>query len=560
MQLNLSNVHYSYAGSPLEVLAGVTVTFPRGWTGIVGDNGCGKSTLARIATGQLSPTSGAVGPRDLVSAYCEQDADLEPNGLADFACDYGADAVALRARLGIADDLPWRYGELSCGQRKRLQVAVALWRRPDVLVMDEPTNHLDAPTRACVLDALLAFDGIGILISHDRTLLDALVSRCLMFESGTWRMRPGNYSQASGQAQADVASAAARQRDARREERRLQAERQRRVKVASRTDSLRSRKGLDPKDHDARERIGRAIVSGKDGVAGRLSKSLDARIAESSAQASASYVARRYDGNLPHFGSRSHRPTLAHLSAGIVPYGPDVRDETADENGAGVLIPELYLGSSDHIGLVGPNGTGKSTLVRALVAAIPEDVPTLYVPQELDRERELAAIARLHELPAAELGRVLSVVAQLNSDPDALLSGGSPSPGELRKLVIAEATLDEPQLMVMDEPTNHLDLHSVEALSSFLAAFPGALVLVSHDERAVADACDLTWELVPTGGTGGAPGAAAAIRAYPTPYSRAALSHATPFMSSACGPAVNASSFARASGAGVYGQSLPYSR
>lgn len=524
MQLNLSNVHYSYADSPHEALAGVTVTFPRGWTGVVGDNGCGKSTLARVATGQLSPTSGTVGPRGLVSAYCEQDADLEPGDLADFACDYGADAVSLRARLGIADDWPWRYPELSCGQRKRLQVAVALWRRPDVLVMDEPTNHLDAPTRASVLDALSAYDGVGILISHDRTLLDALVERCLMFESGGWRMRPGSYSQASGQARADVASAAARQEAARREERRLRAERQRRAEVASRADALRSRSGLDPRDHDARERIGRAIVSGKDGVAGRLAKSLDARIGEKAADAQAAFVARRYDGRLPGFGSRSRRQTLAHLPAGIVPYGPGAceapgagaaslglasREKDARFGGAesgtplaGVLVPELYLGSADHVGLVGPNGTGKSTLVRALVAAVPDDVPTLYVPQELGREREEAAVARLRELPADARGRVLSVVAQLNSDPDALLAGGSLSPGELRKLVIAEASLDEPQLVIMDEPTNHLDLHSVEALASFLAEFPGALVLVSHDERAVADSCDVTWELVPEGAAG----------------------------------------------------------
>ena len=241
-------------------------------------------------------------------------------------------------------------------------------------------------------------------------------------------------------------------------------------------------------------------MSGKDGVAGRLAKSLDARIGEKAADARAVFVARHYDGRLPGFGSRSSRQTLSHLPAGIVPYGPG--GVAGGATRPGVLVPELYLGSADHVGLVGPNGTGKSTLVRALVAAVPDDVPALYVPQELGREREEAAVARLRELPADARGRVLSVVAQLNSDPDALLAGGSLSPGELRKLVIAEASLDEPQLAIMDEPTNHLDLHSVEALASFLAEFPGALVLVSHDERAVADSCDVTWELVPEGAAG----------------------------------------------------------
>lgn len=179
-----------------------------------------------------------------------------------------------------------------------------------------------------------------------------------------------------------------------------------------------------------------------------------------------------------------------------------VRARQARARTPGILIPEIHLGSADHIGLIGPNGAGKSTLVRALVAAVPEDVPMLYVPQELCCEREEAAVRRLHELSAAERGRILSVVAQLNSDSDALLAGAGLSSRELRKLVIAEASLGEPQLMVLDEPTNHLDLHSVETLSSFLAAFPGTLVLVSHDERAVADTCDLAWELVPTGSEG----------------------------------------------------------
>lgn len=493
MQLNLSNIHYTYAGSPREVLHGVTLSLPTGWTGIIGDNGCGKSTLARIAAGLLRPTAGSVGPAGLVAAYCEQDSALAPAALLDFAAAWDRDALRLRDALGIGDNWAWRFDELSSGQQKRLQVAVALWSRPDVLVMDEPTNHLDAPTRKAVLLALRSFNGVGILISHDRDLLDALVGRCVSFEGGEVRLRPGGYTQASEQREREVAAAVGAQARARREERRLVAERQRRVEAASRADGLRSRRGLDPHDHDTREKIGRAIVSGKDGRATHLATTLEARIQGQRDRVQASFVERRYDGDVPALGERSRRAVIARLDAGLVRYG-------GDEEAPGVLIPDLLLGSADHVGVVGPNGSGKSTLVRALVAAVPEDVPLLFVPQELDEAAATRAHSRLQTLGAAEKGRVLSVVAQLNSRPEAMLEGGELSPGELRKLVLAEAILGTPQLLVMDEPTNHLDLHSIEALERLLARFPGAVILVSHDARVVRSSCKRIWELHPANG------------------------------------------------------------
>jgi macrolide transport system ATP-binding/permease protein len=504
MQLNLTNIHYTYAGSAREVLHGVTLTFPEGWTGIVGDNGCGKTTLARIAAGQMPPTQGSVGPHALVGGYCEQDASLSPEGLEDFACAWDQAAIRLRDQLGIGDDWAWRYSELSCGQQKRLQVAVALWRRPDVLVMDEPTNHVDAPTRGRIIAALEQFDGVGLLVSHDRDLLDALASQCACFEGGKVLLRPGNYSQASEQRGIDVASAAGRQERARREERRLAQERQRRVEEASRSKSLRSRRGLAAGDHDARERIGRAIVSGKDGRATHLTKTLDARIRAAGDRASAEFVERSYDGEVPEFGERSRRSVLVHVPAGVVPFadahaGGGERPEIA-AGAPGVRVPELFMGPGDHVGLVGPNGAGKSTLVREVVRLVPGDVPYVYVPQELSDDAARAAVARLRDLSPDERGRVLSVVAQLNSRPEALLDGDAPSPGELRKLVLAEASLDAPQLLVMDEPANHLDLHSVQALERMLSHFPGAVLLVSHDARTIEAVCDRVWELVPAEG------------------------------------------------------------
>ena len=95
----------------------------------------------------------------------------------------------------------------------------------------------------------------------------------------------------------------------------------------------------------------------------------------------------------------------------------------------------------------------------------------------------------------ARKGRILSVVAQLNSDAERILSGENVSPGELRKLMVAEGVLDGPALIVMDEPTNHLDLHSAEALERALAAYPGALVVVSHDRDFLAACTGIRWDV-----------------------------------------------------------------
>ena len=111
MQLNLSNISYTYEGAVSPALDRVSVTFPQGWTGIIGDNGCGKSTLARVATGLIVPDEGSVAPK-LFAAYCPQDTSIAPAELSDLATDWGSEALQIRDALGIEDAWLWDYERL----------------------------------------------------------------------------------------------------------------------------------------------------------------------------------------------------------------------------------------------------------------------------------------------------------------------------------------------------------------------------------------------------------------------------------------------------------------
>ena len=488
MLLHLDSVTYTYPGTANPAVSDITAVFPSGWTGVVGDNGSGKTTLARIACGELKPDSGFVHPA-LSCTYCRQETDEAPADLFDFACSYDRTALHARRMLDIDDAWAWCYPELSGGQRRRLQIACALWRRPDILVLDEPTNDIDSETREALESARHAFSqtgGVGILISHDRALLDALCSQCLFLSAGHATMRQGSYSQGALQARRERDTAASQQAKARHEVERISREAQRRRQQAAQSAAKRSKKNLDPRDHDARTKIDLAVYTGKDGVAGRLSSRMETRLAKAEEALARIQVEKRYESRIWADACVSKRACLAKLPA-----------QTIIRGTLRLSIPDISISPTDHIVLTGRNGSGKSTLLRSILSEIRNDTPLLSIPQEPTEAQRAHALSRLEKLDRSQRGKVLSVVARLNSKPESFLGASPVSPGEMRKLMLALATLESPSLMVLDEPANHLDMDSIAALQGMIADFPGAVLMVTHDRRMAEEIATLRWRIIP---------------------------------------------------------------
>jgi len=479
----LRDLTFIFEGTSQSLFAGLSMHFPVGFTGIVGANGAGKTTLLKIVAGVLAPTAGAVlGSRDAV--YCDQRTDAPPPDFADFLNDWDADAFELRGRLEIEYDFLERWHTLSHGERKRAQIGDALWRKPALLAIDEPTNHIDARARDLLVVSLERFTGVGLIVSHDRELLDALCCQCLWLEPPHARVIAGGYSVGREQRRLDRNTAARERSKAVREHRQLEREMARRREGAAREPIDRSKRGLSAKDHDAKGRINRARVT--DGKAGAALRQLDGRSEQAKARLDATHVAKEYETGIWLPGSRSHRNVLFMLEAGELPLG----------DGRVLRFPQLSMQPADRIAITGPNGVGKSTLVRHILTHL--NVPPQHLiemPQEVSAPLASGVLDAARALPPDRLGHVLNMVSRLGSRPHRLLESQQPSPGEIRKLLLALGMARTPHLIMMDEPTNHLDLPSIEALESALADCPCGLQLVSHDRRFLARLVHTYWHI-----------------------------------------------------------------
>lgn len=487
--LQFQNVSFTYPSMTRALLVGLKVHFPTGWTGVVGPNGAGKSTLLLLAAGDYQPQEGTIlrpGP----AIYCAQRTDEPPEALPDFLYAGDREALILRGQLGLGDDWLERWSTLSHGERKRAQIGVALWLDPDVLALDEPTNHIDAGARQLLIQALRRYRGVGLLVSHDRELLDALCDQCLFIDPPSASLRPGGVT--AGAEQDAIEQETARRQDdaAKHGVDRLRRETQRRREAAdqfaAKTKASKHKK-LPANDHDGTNKRNLAKLTGKDAFAGKLAGRIATRAQRAQEQRAQIKIKKTYEmGIWLDSEARSQRAFLCRLPAGEIGLGGERK----------LRFPELVVGPTDRIALTGANGLGKSTLLRHLLATL--DLPPerlVYVPQEITAEESRRILAEVAALPKERLGQIMTIVSRLGSRPQRLIESDEPSPGEIRKILLAKGIAEQPHLIVMDEPTNHMDLPSITCLEEALGDCPCGLLLVSHDLRFLEALATANWHL-----------------------------------------------------------------
>jgi len=511
--ISTANITMQFGAKPL--FENVSVKFGGGNRyGLIGANGCGKSTFMKILGGELEPSAGQVmlepnvrlgklrqdqfayedfsvidtvimGHTELWKVKAERDRIYslpemsEEDGMAVAELEvqfaefdgYTAESRAGELLLGLGIPLDQHFGPMSAvapGWKLRVLLAQALFSDPEVLLLDEPTNHLDINTIRWLESILTARNSTMIIISHDRHFLNSVCTHMADLDYGELRLFPGNYD--------EYMTAATQAR-----ERLLSDNAKKKAQIAE-LQTFVSR--FSANASKAKQATSRA-------------KQIDKiQLAEVKPSSRISPFIRFEQTKKLH----RQAVTVEHLSKGF-------DDKELFKNFS------FTIEAGERVAIIGPNGIGKTTLLRTLVGELIPDSGSVkwtesadygYYAQDHahDFEDDVSLFDWMgqwtqggEQLVRGTLGRMLF------SNDEILKSVKVISGGEQGRMLFGKLILQKPNVLVMDEPTNHLDMESIEALNLALENYPGTLIFVSHDREFVSSLATRIIELSENGVT-----------------------------------------------------------
>ncbi len=496
--LSITDISIRVAGRLLIDQSSAQI-IPGARVGFVGRNGVGKSTLFRAIRGELPIETGSItipprwrvgslaqeapdGPESLIEVVLKADLERaallseaetaqDPARIADIqtrlvdidAHSAPARAAAILSGLGFSTaDQARSCSEFSGGWRMRVALAATLFAAPDLLLLDEPTNYLDLEGTLWLEDHLANYPRTVIVISHDRDLLDTSVDQILHLDHGKLTLYKGTYSSFEEQrATREMLDAkhARRQAD---ERKRLQ-------------DFVNRFKAKASKARQAQSRV---------------------KMLEKMKPVTALVTQDVREISFPVPEKMLSPPIIAvdNVSIGYDPKKPVLNRVT------------LRIDTDDRIALLGSNGNGKSTLVKLLAGKLApfsghvtraEKLSIGYFAQHQVDELDLEGSTYDHlrrlmpDAPESKVRARAGAIGFSGKAADTIVT--SLSGGEKARLLLGLATVFGPNMIILDEPTNHLDIDSRAALAEAINAFPGAVIMVSHDRYLIAACADQLW-------------------------------------------------------------------
>lgn len=444
--------------------------------GFIGINGTGKSTFLRILAGMQEPDAGTITlARGARIGYLPQSPDFsEPitvlqqvfrGAATDFAEERAYEAKMLLTQLGITDfDKDVRL--LSGGQKKRIAICSALINPSEILILDEPTNHIDNETAAWLEQQLKAYKGALVIITHDRYFLNRVTNRICELDHAKLYFYEENYEGFVARKAERIASAAV-------------SERKRQTILRRELEWM--RRGAKARTTKAKGRIQRfeelssKTVQEEDGQVEM--KSISTRLGKKTIEVSG--LCKSWDGKTY------------------------IRDF------------DLTVARDDRIGIVGHNGTGKSTFLRILAGQAQPDAGTVsygetvkigYFAQDcghMDQEQKVIEfirdIAETVRTPDGTLSAAQMLETFLFTGEQQWTRIGSLSGGEQRRLYLLSVLMSAPNILLLDEPTNDLDIETLNILENYLEGFEGAVLAVSHDRYFLDKTARRIFEFRPNG-------------------------------------------------------------
>ncbi len=432
--------------------------------GLVGLNGTGKTTLLRIISGEETPLAGEIHLVNEKIAYLPQEFDLNIDGI-DYLGEYlesliddpyseiwKVNKILGKLEFGEIDEFK-HISTLSPGQKMKLYLTKLLLDEPTILLLDEPTNHLDIAGITEFEKFVKHFDGICIIISHDREFMNNTIDHVFEIDEETLKVYKGNYESFLEQKAWDIED----------REKQYNLQEQKRKKLETLLANAR-------KISDAKRR-GKAVEAAK--------KRIEREVLRNEIS---TYEETRLQG-LDIKGSVHQGKRILQIENLKFEYNEGF---TVLEN----VNLEIY--GSEKIWLLGPNGTGKSTLIKLLVGELKQNSGEIKWGNNLDwvyfaQENDFSNIDDkvqdyFFKMTQASWGSSFGILDKFLFDDELKnQSVKSLSPGQKARLTFAIFVQNQYQCLILDEPTNHLDIQTKEAIEQALREYEGAIILVSHD-------------------------------------------------------------------------------